>query len=113
MRRLDFYPNTTTVTVTGLKSFLSLRYVSVFYFLSYKILEVCLYSVFTQTLGALFSFSCSDVLSLVVIFSLQFGDTANLWATGCFVLEGEGGEGGRTSDLFPHNPVGRQFPVTD
>ena len=103
MRRLVCYPNTTTVAVTGLKSFLSLWYVSKFY-LSYKILEVCLYSVFTETLGALFTFSCSDVLSLVVIFPLQFGDTANVWATGCFLLDGEGGEGGRTSDLFPPQP---------
>jgi len=103
VRRLVCYPNTTTVAVTGLKSFLSLWYVSKFY-LSYKILEVCLYSVFTETLGALFTFSCSDVLSLVVIFPLQFGDTANVWATGCFLLDGEGGEGGRTSDLFPPQP---------
>lgn len=103
MRWLVCHPNTTTVAVAGLRSSLFLRYVSTFY-LSYKIPEVCLYSLFTQTLGALFTFSCSDVVSLVVIFPLQFGDTANLWATGCFHLEGEGGEGGRTSDLFPPQP---------
>ena len=103
MRRLICYPNATTIAVSGLKTFLSLRYVSKFY-LSYKILEVCLYSLFTQTLGALFTFSCSDVLSWVVLFSLQFGDTTNVWATGCLLLEGEGCEGGRTSDLFPLQP---------